>query len=67
MIAKEILKWSEKKFDEALNLELDDKAAYKKAFVSGAVEGLVDAAVIIGGISIIKGWAGIVKTLVKKI
>ena len=44
-IARSVIKWCDNKFNEAL-YEEDERKAGKKAFASGAVEGFVDAAVI---------------------
>lgn len=45
-VTRKLIKWCDSKFNEALHEE-DDRRANAKAFASGAVEGVVDAAVIL--------------------
>lgn len=45
MIARSMIEWCDTKFKEALHEE-DDRKANKKAFASGAVEGFMDAAIV---------------------
>ena len=44
-IARALMDWCDKTFEEAL-IEDDDRKGQRKAFASGAVEGFMDAAVI---------------------
>ena len=44
-VARTLINWCDNKFNEALN-EKDDRKGNAKAFLSGAVEGFVDAAII---------------------
>lgn len=44
-VARSLINWCDTKFNEALHEE-DDRKAGKKAFASGAVEGFVDAAIV---------------------
>ena len=44
-IARSLIEWCDNKFNEALE-EQDERKAGKKAFASGAVEGFMDAAVL---------------------
>lgn len=44
-IMRNIINWCDNKLEEALE-ETDGRKAYNKAFMSGAVEGACDAAVI---------------------
>ena len=44
-ITRTIMDWCDTKFEEALHEE-DERKANRKAFVSGAVEGFMDAAVL---------------------
>ena len=45
-VTRKIINWCDNKFNEATN-EPNEAKAYKKAFVSGAVEGFMDAAVVL--------------------
>lgn len=45
-ITRGLIEWCDKAFNEALQEE-DDRKAGKKAFASGAVEGFMDAAVML--------------------
>lgn len=45
-ITRSLIKWCDDKFVEALHEE-DDRAAGKKAFASGAVEGFMDSAILL--------------------
>lgn len=45
-VTRKLIKWCDTKFNEALHEE-DDRRANAKAFASGAVEGLMDAAVML--------------------
>lgn len=44
-IARGLINWCDNKFKEALHEE-DDRTAGRKAFASGAVEGFMDAAIV---------------------
>ena len=44
-IARSLINWCDNKFKEALREE-DDRTAGRKAFASGAVEGFMDAAIV---------------------
>lgn len=44
-VMRSIVNWCDNKFNEAIE-ETDERVAYRKAFVSGALEGACDAAVI---------------------
>ena len=44
-ITRQVLKWCDKTFEEAL-CEEDDRKGMRKAFASGAVEGVIDGAII---------------------
>lgn len=44
-VARSLINWCDTKFNEALHEE-DDRKAGKKAFASGAVEGFMDAAIV---------------------
>lgn len=44
MLARKMLDWADKKFDEANNE--NEKHPSRKAVVSGAVEGFIDGAII---------------------
>ena len=63
MLTKKVLKYLDKKMDK---MPLDKKSSYLKAFVIGGAEGFVDAAVLIGGATIIKGTVEAAKAIVKK-
>ena len=63
MLTKKVLKYLDKKMDK---LPLDKKSSYVKAMVIGGVEGFVDAAVLIGGASIVKSVVEVTKEVVKK-
>lgn len=54
-VTRKLIDWCDTKFEEALNEE-DDRKAYKKAIVSGAVEGFVDAAVLMFVPLVISGY-----------
>lgn len=59
---KHIIDWSNAEYNEALNnVELPLNERYKKAFVSGVVEGAVDG-LVLGGLTLI--GLGIVKMVV---
>lgn len=45
MIARSIIDWCDDKLNEAFHEE-DERKGMQKAFVSGAVEGLIDAAIM---------------------
>lgn len=45
-ITRSLIEWCDNKFNEALE-EQDERKAGKKAFASGAVEGYMDAAVML--------------------
>lgn len=45
MIARSIIEWCDNKLNEALHEE-DERKGMSKAALSGAVEGLIDAAII---------------------
>jgi hypothetical protein len=44
-VARQLIKWCDKKFNDALHEE-DDRKGMQKAFASGAVEGIMDAAIV---------------------
>lgn len=44
-LTRTLIDWCDTKFEEALHEE-DDRKAYRKSFVSGAVEGFMDAAIL---------------------
>ena len=44
-VARGLIKWCDKTFKDALHEE-DERKAYGKAFASGAVEGIMDAAIV---------------------
>ena len=45
-VARTLINWCDKTLKEALN-EQDDRKGNAKAFLSGAVEGFVDAAIVL--------------------
>ena len=65
MIMRTAIKWCDKKMDEAYNEEEMPKAC-TKAFVSGAVEGLLDGAIVVGLLYTVCGWASVIKESIKK-
>ena len=52
-----ILNWTE---DKTIELDGTKKSDYAKAFGLGCIEGLIDGAVIVGTIGIVKGWIDII-------
>ena len=64
-MVREILKWCDNKFEEAL-LEEDESKGLAKAAQSGAVEGFVDGIAIVGVAGFIIGAIEVVKGVVKK-
>ena len=44
-VARKLIDWCDKTFDEAL-CEQDERKAYKKSLASGVVEGFMDAAIM---------------------
>lgn len=64
-MVKEILKWRDKKFDELVEKD-DEKIDCAKAFGLGAVEGIIDAAVVVGAFAIVKGGIEFIKEIAKK-
>lgn len=65
-MVRQILEWSDKKFDEAL-LEENEKKGMAKAALSGAVEGFIDGVAIGGTIVAAYGWYKIIKEGIKLI
>ena len=45
-VTRNLIDWCDKKFDEALHEE-DERKSSAKAFASGAVEGFMDAAILL--------------------
>lgn len=45
-VTRKLINWCDTKFDEALHEE-NDRKANAKAFASGAVEGFMDAAIVL--------------------
>lgn len=64
-MVRKILKWSDKKFEEAL-IEEDESKGLAKASLSGAVEGFVDGLAIIGLGSFIIGTIELVKDVIRR-
>lgn len=59
---KQIIDWSDAEYQESLNnVELTPHERYKKAFVSGAVEGAIDG-LVLSGLAVIT--VGFVKMIV---
>lgn len=65
MLARTVLEWVDKKQQEAMEEENMGKAM-GKCFINGAVEGLVDGAVVIGGFVLAIGYAGMLVGKIKK-
>lgn len=63
MLTRKVLNKLEGKFN---NLDVDKKSSYPKAFMIGGAEGWIDAAVVIGSLSIVKGAVEVTKAIVKK-
>lgn len=64
-MVRNILDWNDKKFDEAVKSEDSDGKLYAKAFGHGALEGIIDAAAVVGICGIAKGIINIVKEFKK--
>lgn len=64
MLVRKILKWSDKKYDEAINEPKKGKG-FRKALLSGAGEGFVDGCFIVGVTAIIASVISIIKGLKK--
>lgn len=63
MITRHILDWTQQKFNELMEKDCEPKEAKKdlaKAAGIGAIEGLIDASVIVGGVLIIGSWVKII-------
>lgn len=60
MLTREILKWTEKKFDKVMEDEKpeDFRKNCLKAAGLGAIEGFIDGAVILAALSAVKGIIG---------
>lgn len=52
-----ILNWTE---DKKIELDGTKKSDYAKALGLGCIEGLIDGAVIVGAVAIVKGWIDII-------
>lgn len=64
-MVREILKWCDNKFEEAL-AEEDEAKGLAKAGQSGAVEGFVDGIAIVGLAGFVIGVIEIVKDVVRR-
>lgn len=64
-ITHRVLDWNEEKFDELL-VEDETPSTYAKAFLSGALDGLIDAATMVGLVVIGTGTWCIVKSIFTK-
>ena len=64
-MVREILKWCDDKFEEAL-VEEDETKGLAKAAQSGAVEGFIDGLAIVGLAGFAIGVVEVVKGVVKK-
>lgn len=54
-IARSVLKWTDKKYDEAMAVEGLTAKSAGKAFISGAVEGVIDGLVVVGAATCVLG------------
>lgn len=63
MLTRKVLNKLGKELD---NLDVDKKSSYPKAMLIGGAEGWIDAAVVVGSLSIVKGVVEVVKAVVKK-
>lgn len=63
MLTKMAINKLEDKFNK---MDVNKKSRYLKSAMIGAAEGWIDAAVIIGSLSIVKGAVEVTKEIVKK-
>lgn len=64
MLAKMVVNWEDKKMDKILQDK--SKLAYIKAIGVGAVEGFIDAAIILGSVELIKTYGEAIMRVTKK-
>ena len=66
LLVLKIDKYDKKIMDEISDETILDKDVFKKAFLVGCLEGIVDGCLIVGAIQTVKTITGTIKWIIKK-